>query len=353
MRVKVENTKIPLFLIAGAAFSFSTRLMKCYAAPAAQQTNEQKAFNYALIRTRQVVENAFGKLKARWRILVSNFIRDADFAGQVPLTACVLHNICERSACPFDTKWLVDIEAVRMAGNTTQLQAPNPEEQHRWPGSGYSQGTSRTPADYLYEARFLNAMKKDTHTCSVIGSVAIATTRRYFNCIEYYDVYAPHYKPYFCESMHIKSIWFRCICRECFCWYFSISLMTLISSALRSVSLLSPSSSLLSRNCAQFSCMAYSCLKCCFWSSTFISFSSFKKPFWDSEVRFAFFPSCSLFLASECDTEGVSDCTGGVAAVDALADDVRAEAEQLSLNARLVGWAAAYRTSWRLLSPSS
>ena len=104
--------------------------MKCYAVPAAQQTNEPKAFNYALIRTRRVVENAFGRLKACWRILVSNFIRVADFAGQVSLAACVLHNICERSACPFDTKWLVDIEAVRRAGNTTQLHAPHPQEQH-------------------------------------------------------------------------------------------------------------------------------------------------------------------------------------------------------------------------------
>ena len=130
MRVKVENTNIPLFLVGDAAFFFSTRLMKCYAVPAAQQTTEQKAFNYALIRTRRVVENAFGRLKARWRTLVSNFIRDADFAVQVSLAACVLHNICERSACPFDTQWLVDIEAVRRAGNTTQLHAPNPQEQH-------------------------------------------------------------------------------------------------------------------------------------------------------------------------------------------------------------------------------
>ena len=129
-RVKVENTEIPLFLVGDAAFSFSTRPMKCYAVPAAQQTNEQKAFNYTLVRTRRVVESAFGRLKARWRILVSNFIRDAGFAGQVSLAACVLHNICEHSAFPFDTKWLVDIEAVRRAENTTQLHAPHPQEQH-------------------------------------------------------------------------------------------------------------------------------------------------------------------------------------------------------------------------------
>ena len=41
-------------------------------------------------------------------------------------------------------------------------------------------------------------------------------------------------------------------------------------------------------------------------------------------------------MASDCDTEGFSDCTGGVAAVDALADDVRVWVEQLSLNTRLV-----------------
>ena len=74
MRVKVENTKIPLFLVVDATFSFSTRLMKFYAVRAAQQTNEQKAFKYALIRTRRVVENTFGRLKARWRILVNTLV---------------------------------------------------------------------------------------------------------------------------------------------------------------------------------------------------------------------------------------------------------------------------------------
>ena len=59
-----------------------------------------------------------------------HFIRGADFADQVSLAACVLHNICERSACPFDTRWFVDIEAVRTAGNATQLHALNPQEQH-------------------------------------------------------------------------------------------------------------------------------------------------------------------------------------------------------------------------------
>eukprot|EP00117_Sycon_ciliatum_P039381 scpid74873/ scgid29119/ len=83
-------------------------MMRCYTNPAQQQTEKQKKFNYCLIRTRRVVENALGRLKARWRILVKNYIRDAEFPAQVSVAACVLHNIGERSSCQFENEWLVD-----------------------------------------------------------------------------------------------------------------------------------------------------------------------------------------------------------------------------------------------------
>ena len=40
MLVNVENTKIPLFLVGDAAFSCSTRLMKCYAVPCSCPADE-------------------------------------------------------------------------------------------------------------------------------------------------------------------------------------------------------------------------------------------------------------------------------------------------------------------------
>ena len=55
----------------------------------------QRNFNYHVSRARIVVENAFGRLKARWRRLQ----KQNDMAVTNVLHAihacCILHNICE------------------------------------------------------------------------------------------------------------------------------------------------------------------------------------------------------------------------------------------------------------------
>lgn len=117
-KATVCGQQVPPFIVGDAAFSFSSQMMKCYANRPQEQTDSQRRFNYCIIRTRRVVENAFGRLKARWRIVVKNFIRDPKFAGNVAVAACILHNVCERSACPFDNEWLVDdTVAVNQQGN--------------------------------------------------------------------------------------------------------------------------------------------------------------------------------------------------------------------------------------------
>ena len=65
--------------------------------------------------------NAFGCLKARWCILIKHFIWDAEFAAQVSIAACVLHNICERAACPFENEWLVNDAIYQSAFNGGKL----------------------------------------------------------------------------------------------------------------------------------------------------------------------------------------------------------------------------------------
>ena len=50
-----------------------------------------------------------------------NFIRDAKFAAQVSIAACVLHNICERAACPFENEWFVSDAIDQSAFNGGQL----------------------------------------------------------------------------------------------------------------------------------------------------------------------------------------------------------------------------------------
>ena len=58
-------------------------------------TAEQQNFNYRQSRARMVVENAFGRLKGRWRCLLKRLDIQVDNAA-IAVGACVvLHNICE------------------------------------------------------------------------------------------------------------------------------------------------------------------------------------------------------------------------------------------------------------------
>ena len=71
-------------------------------------TSTQKNFNYRQSRARMVVENAFGRLKGRWRCLLKRM----DFALEnVPniVAACIiLHNLCEMYGDHFQSEWEVN-----------------------------------------------------------------------------------------------------------------------------------------------------------------------------------------------------------------------------------------------------
>ncbi|XP_011706263.1 PREDICTED: uncharacterized protein LOC105461466 [Wasmannia auropunctata] len=62
------NCPLPFSLVGDEGFPLKTYLMRPYA-KRNLLSNEQKVFNYRLTRARRVVENAFGILVARWRIL--------------------------------------------------------------------------------------------------------------------------------------------------------------------------------------------------------------------------------------------------------------------------------------------
>jgi hypothetical protein len=94
------------YCVADTAFALSDRLTKCYVGDASELGAAENLFNYSVIRTRRVVEQAFGRLKNRWRILYGSNINDASFAAKVALNCLALHNVCERSHCTFDLGWL-------------------------------------------------------------------------------------------------------------------------------------------------------------------------------------------------------------------------------------------------------
>lgn len=57
------------------------------------------------------VENAFGRLKARWRVLIK--FSELDFQKTVKMitTCCILHNLCENDSIVFNKELMDDVVA--------------------------------------------------------------------------------------------------------------------------------------------------------------------------------------------------------------------------------------------------
>ena len=57
------------------------------------QTDEQRVFSYRLSRARRIVENAFGIMSSRFRVLKTTIGLSPDNTEKVALSCCVLHNL--------------------------------------------------------------------------------------------------------------------------------------------------------------------------------------------------------------------------------------------------------------------
>ena len=80
-------------------------------------SRQESVFNYRLSRARVVTENAFGRLKGRWRCLLKQNDTNLDMMPTVVAACTILHNMCEIHTDKFDDQWLLDIteaEAQRM-----------------------------------------------------------------------------------------------------------------------------------------------------------------------------------------------------------------------------------------------
>lgn len=73
-------------------------------------TPEQDSYNVYTSSGRVVVENAFGRLKARWRRLLKQCDMNYKFLPQLVASCCVLHNIIETRKECFKNIWMQEIE---------------------------------------------------------------------------------------------------------------------------------------------------------------------------------------------------------------------------------------------------
>lgn len=85
-----RNVPVPYVLVADDAFALRTNVMKPHGGNFLSLP--KRVFNYRLSRTRRIIENVFGIMSARFRVLRSPINLDAAKTRKVTLACCVLHN---------------------------------------------------------------------------------------------------------------------------------------------------------------------------------------------------------------------------------------------------------------------
>lgn len=86
--------KTNLHLISDAAFPLLTWIIKPYLI-SNDMSLAQRNFNYRLSSARMTVENSFGRLKGRWRILLKRVDVSLGNMKNIIKACLILHNLCE------------------------------------------------------------------------------------------------------------------------------------------------------------------------------------------------------------------------------------------------------------------
>jgi hypothetical protein len=87
------NTDVPLCILGDPAYPLMDWLMKPY--PGMGLDDERTHYNYRQSRARMCIENAFGRLKGRWRCLRTDIENHITLVPSMVVACCILHNICE------------------------------------------------------------------------------------------------------------------------------------------------------------------------------------------------------------------------------------------------------------------
>jgi len=90
-----SNTVSPFVIVADDAFALRKYVMKPYSQK--NLSREQRIFNYRLSRARRVVENAFGIMASRFRILLKAINLSPEKVQTVVMAICCLHNFLLRN----------------------------------------------------------------------------------------------------------------------------------------------------------------------------------------------------------------------------------------------------------------
>lgn len=107
-----DNILLPYAIIADDAFPLKSNIMKPY--PGRNLTYEKKVFNYRLSRARRIVENAFGILVHRFRILLNIIPLSVEKVELIVYACCLLHNFLIRR----NAQWYMSPERMQQCAQT-------------------------------------------------------------------------------------------------------------------------------------------------------------------------------------------------------------------------------------------
>lgn len=107
----IGGTEIPPIVLCDQAFPLTRNLMKPFPHSLSHPQDEGD-YNYAFSKARRVVENAFGRLKARFRIVLKRMEVRIDNVNAVVRACCILHNVCETLNDSADKQWIQDARKV-------------------------------------------------------------------------------------------------------------------------------------------------------------------------------------------------------------------------------------------------
>lgn len=89
-RLAGSNKEMPCYFVGDEAFQMSMNVMRPY--PGRALNDQKRNFNYPLSRARRTIENTFGILAARWRILRRPISAGPEVVDKLVLAAMCLHN---------------------------------------------------------------------------------------------------------------------------------------------------------------------------------------------------------------------------------------------------------------------
>lgn len=97
--VAVKGVNLPYVFIGDEAFALREDFLKPFSQ--ASLTTARRIYNYRLSRARRIIENVFGIICQRFRILQSTINLSVEKVDLIVLTICILHNFLRRKSPGF------------------------------------------------------------------------------------------------------------------------------------------------------------------------------------------------------------------------------------------------------------